>query len=84
MSIGTRARDCDKFGAGVHLTYLGKSQIGTLGGGMVSICLSILILNYFCMRTIAVTQHADPAISYSIMYEDRGKMEEPINLAENS
>ena len=84
MSIGARARDCDKFGAGVHLTYEGKSQIGTLGGGMVTICLSILILTYLCMRTVAITRYADPAISSFIIYEDRSKMDKPINLAENN
>ena len=63
--------------------YEGKTESGTLCGGIVSLSLSIFILAFFGMRTIAVTKYADPAISSHTVFEDRNKMDEPINLAEN-
>ena len=82
MPFGKKVRDCDKFGAQVHLTYQGKSQSGTLCGGVVSVGLSILILAYFCIRSIAVTQYKDPAINSYIVFENRGKMKKALNLAD--
>ena len=63
--------------------YEGKTESGTIGGGIISISLSIFILGFFCMRTIAVTKYDHPAISSHTVFEDRSKMEEPINLAKN-
>lgn len=62
--------------------HMGNSQSGTLGGGVVSICLSGLVLAYLCIRMIAVTQFKDPAINSYTVFEDRSKMGTPINLAE--
>ena len=62
--------------------HLGKSHSGTIGGGVISLCLGGLILAYLSMRTIAVNQHKDPDISSYIVYEDRQKMDSSINLAE--
>ena len=62
--------------------HMGKSHSGTIGGGVISLLFGGLILAYLSMRTIAVTAHKDPAISIHTVYEDREKMDAPINLAE--
>ena len=63
--------------------HMRKSKSGTLGGGVTSLCLNILILVFFCMRVIDVTKHNDPTISSYIVYEESSKMENPINLGDN-
>lgn len=75
-------RRCDKFGAPVQLNYAGQTTSGTLGGGLVSVCLKTLILAFFCMRLVALTGFQDPAISSHIVMEDRSKMQESINFGD--
>ena len=52
--VQDKARDCDGFGAKVHLTYAGKSEVGTIGGGVTSLCLRVIIFAYAAWRIIAV------------------------------
>ena len=80
MKISKKFRGCDKFGAQVHLNYKGQTESGTVGGGIATVCLSTLILAYFCIRMLDVTTFADPVISSYTIMEDRNKMEAPINL----
>ena len=82
MKIGKRIRNLDKFGASVHLMHRGKSESGTISGGVLSLCLGGLILAYLCMRTIALTKFKDPDLSSYTVYDDRKNMDAPINLAE--
>ena len=55
---------------------------GTLGGGVVSVGLSGLILAYFCIRMLAVTTYQDPNITNYTVLEDRSKLDEPLNFAD--
>ena len=84
MQIRKKVRECDKFGAQVHLMHKGESHSGSLCGGVVSLCLVILTFTYFCIGMAGVAQYADPNISSYIIFEDRNKMDEPINLADNN
>ena len=66
--MGDKFRECDKFGAGVLLNYEGRTNNGTLGGGLVTSLLNALALAYLCMRFIAVASYDDLTISsYTIM-----------------
>ena len=82
MQIGNKVRNCDNFAAQVNLMHMGNSQSGSLGGGMISVGLSCLILGYLCMRMVAVVSYADPTINSYIVSEDRSKMNAPINLGD--
>ena len=56
--------------------------MGTICGGVTSLALKILILAYFCMRTIHVINYEDLTItSYSVIV-DRSQMVDPINFGE--
>ena len=77
-----KIRSCDKFGASVHLLHEGETERGTLGGGVASVCLSSLILAYFCMRAIDIASFKDPSIVNFSKQEDRSKMNSPINLGD--
>ena len=81
MSIfSDKLRKYDKFGASFSLNYQGSDTFLTLGGGVASICLKILILTYLCIQTIALVDYKDPDISSYIIMEDRGDMTEPYNM----
>ena len=80
MGIGKNIRGCDKFGAHVNLMHEGESSSGMLCGGVASLSLGILILAYFCMRLLAVTQFDDPVINSYMIGEDRDKMNTPISF----
>ena len=75
-------RRCDKFGASQMFNIGGQSQTTTLGGGVATLCLRVLILFYFCIRFAAVVKKKDPIISSYNIGEDRSSMEEPMNLGD--
>ena len=83
MQIGKKFRECDKFGAQVQLMYQGDTERGTLCGGLISFCLTTLTLAYFCISMADVAQYANPNISSYTVFEDRSKMDEPINLEDS-
>ena len=61
----------------------GETNRGTMCGGVASVCLSGLILAYFCMRALDVASFKDPAIvNYTIMEDRSEDMESPINLGD--
>ena len=75
-----RARDI--FGAPVGLKLAGESSYKTLGGGLVSVSLKVLIFAYFCKQMIAVFNYVDPLISSYSIYESREWMEEEVSFAD--
>ena len=61
--------------------HKGKTERGTLCGGVASLCLSGLILAYFCMKALDVASFSDLAINSYTIHIDRSNMKEsPINL----
>ena len=79
-SLAGKVRKCDSFGASFKLSYQGEDTFVTLGGGIASICLRILVLTYFCIRTIDLIGYKDPDISSYVIMADREAMKEPYNL----
>ena len=68
IQIGKKVRECDKFGAQVQFMHKGNTQIGTLCGGLVSICLVSLTLAYFCISMADIARYADPNVSSYILF----------------
>lgn len=66
-----KVRGCDQFGATIGLNYAGNSEFKTLGGGISSICLRVLILTYLCMQAVQVATYQDPQIAVFTIKEDR-------------
>ena len=75
-----KLRKCDSFGAGYSFNYKGEDTFGTLGGGIATICLSIGILTYMCIRTIGMVCYEDPEISSYVIMENRSHMTEPYSM----
>ena len=84
MSVWNRVRACDKFGTSPTLKFDKADRYQTLGGGLASLCLKILILVYFINQLIEVVTYADPQISSYMISEDRNKMEEPLKFSDMS
>ena len=82
MSGLQRLRSCDKFGASAALNFNGDGSYHTVGGGLASLCVRILILVYFVMQLIAVATYRDPQISSFQISEDRTSLEEPLKLSD--
>ena len=78
----TRFRSCDKFGSAIQLNHAGETKFGTMSGGIVSICVYILILTFFGIRSMTVVNYEDPTLSSFTVMEDRSKMLSPISLAD--
>ena len=74
MKVGQKLRMWDRFSASISLTHEGQSKIGTLGGGIISLSIELLVLSYCIMRIIAVVSFQDPAISSYSIREERGHM----------
>ena len=79
-TLTNKVRKCDNFGANFNLSYQGENTFGTLGGGIASICLRLLILTYLCIRTIDLVMFKDPDISSYTVMADRNQMEGPYNI----
>ena len=77
-----RVRACDKFGAKVGLNFEGKHSYETIGGGVMSGLLRIIILVYLCMKLLVVFNYKDPQISVYEIVEDRQTVFETLNLDE--
>ena len=78
-----KIRSFDSFGAPVSLKYKGDAAYRTLGGGIATVCLKVLILGYFMMQTLAVLNYEDPKIgSYEVFESRRTSNMEPMNLGE--
>ena len=60
MSVIGQVRDCDLFGKSVDLFVEGKSSYRTIGGGLVSLLLKLLIFMFFAMQLVAVVDYSDP------------------------
>ena len=84
MSNWNRVRACDKFGASPNLKFDKEDSYQTLGGGLASLCLKVLILVYFVNQLIEVVSYADPQISSFMISEDRNKMKEPLKFTDMS
>lgn len=84
MSVWNRVRACDKFGTSPTLKFDKADSYQTLGGGLASLCLKIIILVYFINQLIEVVTYADPQISSYMISEDRNKMEEPLKFSDMS
>ena len=84
MAIGDKLRGCDQFGAPITLKLQGEDSFKTLGGGIASMCLRILVFSYLCMQLIVLIGYKDPTISgYKIMKE-RDEMEVSLNAGDLS
>ena len=82
MPIANFVRGLDRFGSGVSFNIAGESHKKTLGGGLVSLFISVLVLWFFVKQLSEVVQTQDPQISSYMIAEDRLQMEEPLDLAE--
>ena len=64
-------RGCDIFGVPISLKLSGSSSYDTIGGGLASFCLKVLIIAYFCLQTIHVFSYEDPQISSFSVLDSR-------------
>ena len=60
MTISSRLRSLDNFGAPVSFNVDGKTSVKTVGGGIASLFLNILVLGYLCMQMVEVFGRKDP------------------------
>ena len=65
------------------MNYQGKSSFSTLGGGVTSLGLRIIILTYFVIQLLKVWQYQAPQINGYSIIENRLKQEEPLNFEEH-
>ena len=82
MSLASGLRSLDRFGSSVSFNIDGESQTKTLGGGVATLLIEMLILCFFCKQLIAVVNDEDPQISSYRIAEDRLRMEEQLDFAE--
>ena len=82
MKIVSGLRSCDMFGASQGFNIGGQSQTTTLGGGLVTLGLRVLILFYFCSRFAVVINKRGPTISSYSIGENRSSMQVPLNLGD--
>ena len=84
MPIVNGLRGFDKFGSIVNFNIAGEPQKKTLGGGIVSLLISVIVLWFFVKQLSEVVTYLDPQISSYSIAEDRLHMKEPLDLAEYS
>ena len=63
MSVLHKIRSADYFGAQMQLMFRGQTTSGTLCGGIMSICFTVVIGMYFYERLLDVAVFKDPDIS---------------------
>ena len=80
MGLIEIVRNKDIFGSPVKFNLGGSTEFKTIGGGIASTCLRLTIFAYFCMQMVAVVNYEDPKISSYVVLEERGHMEQQINL----
>ena len=67
----------------MSLKLSGEREFTSVCGGMISICLKLLITFYFCIQLLNVVNYSDPTIGSYTVLDDRQGME-PANLMDNS
>ena len=77
-------RGCDLFGARIEFQHNGKTENGTVVGGVASVLLQLLTLAYFCMRLISVTSYEDPQITGYDIRNARQNMDDSLKMSDYS
>ena len=75
-------RAFDSFASSISLNFAGREKYGTVGGGLATIALWLLVLAFLVKQVVQLASYGDPTISSYEIYRDRDDMTDPINAHE--
>ena len=73
---------CDQFGSSFELNFRGQPDYQTQCGGLVSFLIRVFVFTFASIQFVSLIDYKDPQISSFSILEDRNKMTEPLNLAD--
>ena len=75
-------RAFDTFASYISLNFAGREKYGTVGGGLATLALRLLVLAFLVKQVIQLANYGDPTISSYEIYREGTDMTEPINAHE--
>ena len=75
-------RAFDTFASYISLNFTGIEKYGTVGGGLATLTLKLLVLAFLVKQVIQLANYGDPTISSYEIYREGTDMTDPINAHE--